>query len=96
MQNRIRQLRKQQGMTAKQLASVIGVSRSAIYLYETGGRSPCIDILVRMSDIFGVTIDYLVGMTDKNAPAGFGKGKLTDDRAAVLETMHRLFPDLPE
>ena len=96
MQNRIRQLRKQHGMTAKQLAATVCVSESAIYQYETGKRSPCIDILVRMCDVFGVTVDYLVGFKGKNTLAGSGKGDLTDDRAAVLEMMHRLFPDLPE
>lgn len=37
---RLRTLRKQKGITMKQLGAVVGVSESAISLYETGNRQP--------------------------------------------------------
>jgi transcriptional regulator with XRE-family HTH domain len=38
----------------------LNMSREAISNYETGRRSPDIDMLVKMSDYFGVSIDYLI------------------------------------
>ena len=93
MHNRIRQLRKQRGLSAKQLGAIIGVSESAIYQYETGKRQPCIDIIVKICDYFGITVDYLVNGKEWNDPAGSGKIDLSDKEAAFLEILNRLFPD---
>ena len=95
MHNRIRQLRKQHGITVKQLGSIIGVSESAIYQYETGKRQPCIDILVKICDCFGVTVDYLVNGKEWKPPADPSKGPATDEQAAFLEILNRLFPENP-
>lgn len=58
----LRQLRKSHRLTQEQLAEIIGVERSSVGKYE--GRSgviPSPDILLRIADYFGVSIDYLMG-----------------------------------
>lgn len=61
MVNNIRALRKNAGLTMKQLGAVMGVSESTISLYETGKNEPDISMLKRMSEYFGVSIDTLLG-----------------------------------
>lgn len=47
----------------KDLANAIGVSRQAITMWETGKRVPDADLLERLADFFGCSIDYLLGRT---------------------------------
>lgn len=57
----IRELRKEKGVTLKQLGEVIGVAESTMSLYETGKRTPDFETLLKISEYFGVTVDYLLG-----------------------------------
>ena len=56
----LRELRKQRGLTMKELGEKIGVSESTISLYETGRRSPSYEILLKIAEYFGVSVDYLL------------------------------------
>lgn len=60
----LRKLRKEKKMTMKQLGNAIGVAESTISLYETGKRQPDYDTLKKLSDLFQVPIDYLLGNMD--------------------------------
>ncbi len=44
---------------------MLGLSLSAHNRYEYGKREPTASVLIRMADLYGVTIDYLVGRTDE-------------------------------
>lgn len=68
MVNNIRSLRKSAGLTMKQFGSLMGVSESAISLYETGKNEPDIKMLIKMAEYFGVTIDTLVGCNSSGQP----------------------------
>ncbi len=57
---RMRELRKAKGMTMKALGEVLGVAESTISQYETGKREPDFEILLKASEYFGVTVDYLL------------------------------------
>ena len=56
----LREIRKRKGYSQLKVAMDMNISREAISLYETGKRSPDIDLLVRFSEYFGVSIDYLI------------------------------------
>lgn len=58
---RISDLRKERGLTQLDLAQKIGVTRSAISLYEIEKREPDTETLLKMADFFGVSTDYLLG-----------------------------------
>ena len=51
-------------MSQLQLAEALHVSASTIGMYEQGRRSPGLDVLIRMSRVFGVSMDYLITGTD--------------------------------
>lgn len=63
-QIRLRELRENKGLSARKLASLMGLSQSAIGQFERGTTLPALDTLVAMSNYFGVTTDYLLGVTD--------------------------------
>lgn len=57
---RIRCLRKQQGMTQEQLAIKLNISDRYLRKIEAGEKGPSIDILVKMSSLLGVSLDYII------------------------------------
>ena len=63
--SRIAHLREQRGWTQEQLSSLLGISRAALSHYEKSRREPDTETLSKVADIFGVTIDYLVGRTQQ-------------------------------
>ena len=62
---RIKELRLERGMTQDSLGQVIGVKSYSIYTYEKGRSAPSIEDLITLADFFNVSVDYLIGHTDK-------------------------------
>lgn len=58
---RLKYLRLQKGLTQEQLAEIIGISRSALSMYELDQREPDLGTLIKIADYFSVTTDYLLG-----------------------------------
>ncbi len=59
--SRLKELRKESGLSQQKLADMLGITKSSINMYERGEREPRMDGLEQMSDFFDVDIDYLVG-----------------------------------
>ena len=59
---KLRNLRKNSGITQADLAKQIGLSPSAIGMYEQGRREPDSETLVKLAKKFKVSVDYLVGV----------------------------------
>ena len=62
---RLLQLRKDSGLSQIALAKEIGISARVSQTYEYGKSEPGMSKLVRIADIFDVSMDYLSGRTDK-------------------------------
>lgn len=60
LKNRIIMLRKQRGLNQLQLAEILHISASTEGMYEQGRRTPSLDILIMMSQLFDVSLDYLI------------------------------------
>lgn len=58
---RLKDLRRQSGLSQEQLANRIGVSRQAISKWESGTGRPEIEKLVALADVFAVSVDALLG-----------------------------------
>ena len=92
----LKELRKTKGITQEQLADALNVERSSIGKYESPKKPvmPSSDVLMRMSDYFGVTIDYLLGRTDSPAPPDEKKDgddiKLSDIEFALYGEIREL------
>ncbi|MCD8197955.1 MAG: helix-turn-helix domain-containing protein [Lachnospiraceae bacterium] len=57
---KIQKLRKQQGLSQEALAEKVTVTRQTISKWELGQSTPDLDFIAQLSDIFGVTSDYLI------------------------------------
>lgn len=62
---RIRQIRKQRGMKAKEAARALNIPYSTYMSYEQGVRDPSISKVVQMCCLFNCTADYLYGRTER-------------------------------
>lgn len=62
---RLREIRMRAGIRQEDFAAGIGVSRSAIVFYEKGERTPDAVTLLRIADYLGVSLDYVVGRSDR-------------------------------
>ncbi|MBO5092385.1 MAG: helix-turn-helix transcriptional regulator [Clostridia bacterium] len=56
----LKQIRKKKGYSQLKVSLDLNISREAISFYENGKRSPDIDMLVKLSKYFNVSIDYLI------------------------------------
>lgn len=61
---RLKELREEQRLLQSQLASRLGVCKSAVSGWEVGRNQPNYDMLIQIAELFGVTSDYLIGRTD--------------------------------
>lgn len=61
---KLKDLRKQHGLSREELAKKLGLSYWAISKYEQGERFPEWDTLQKIADLFGVSVDYLLGRVD--------------------------------
>lgn len=64
--NRIKQLRKARGLRQADVARETCIDQKTLSNYETGRTNPDSYAIVQMADFFGVTADYLLGLSDYN------------------------------
>ena len=93
---RLKDLRSQKGATQKNVADYLGITQQAYANYEGGKREPDAEMLLKVSEYFDVSVDYLLGrkLKDTSAPlddkvlsfALFGRTDIDDD---VLEDVKR-------
>lgn len=62
--SRLLNLRKARGLTQDQTCEPLGVSRSQIANLEVGRGNPTIEFIVRASAFYGVSTDYILGLSD--------------------------------
>ncbi|MBW6409029.1 helix-turn-helix domain-containing protein [Clostridium weizhouense] len=63
--DRIKLLRNEQGMTQEQLGDYLNLSRSSVKGYENDGVEPSLSVLVKIADVFNVSLDYLLERTEE-------------------------------
>lgn len=86
---RVRDVRRERGMTQDQLAERIGVSRSAVAQWETGRAGQLTGNLSRISDVLGIGMEYLMHGADKRAAGQVGQG----DELALLRLYRECSPE---
>ena len=56
----LKKIREERNLNQLKVALDLNISREALSHYENGKRSPDVEMLLRLSDYFGVSIDYLI------------------------------------
>ena len=90
---RLKNLRLKYYWNQSQLAKRAGVSTSMICSYEKSERYPSLDVLIKLSDIFCCSTDYLLGLDNRQT---FEVSGLTDSQLLVLTNIVEEFKKLPK
>ncbi|EHB65230.1 helix-turn-helix domain protein [Paenibacillus lactis 154] len=69
MPNRIRELRKEQGLSGPKLAEMLSITPTYLYELEKEKKRLSADMASKIAGIFTVSVDYLLGVVDKNKEA---------------------------
>ena len=64
----IRNLRIDRGYTQKQVAAYLGISQNTYSQYEIGVLNYPVDAIVLLAKLYGVSTDYLLGLTNVKEP----------------------------
>ena len=64
----IRNLRIDGGYRQKEMAEYLNIKQNTYCQYETGVLNYPIEVLDKLADFYGVSVDYLIGRTDVRAP----------------------------
>ncbi|MBP3577064.1 MAG: helix-turn-helix transcriptional regulator [Lachnospiraceae bacterium] len=79
---KIARLRKENNYTQEQLAALLGVSRQSVSKYESGVTYPETDKLIRLSELFGCTVDYLLKDNAEEPDGYVGTAEQSDKKEA--------------
>ena len=78
------ELRRRRGLSQRTAAADLRISQALLSHYENGAREPGLDFLRRACGYYGVTADYLLGLSDRGGPGD--RGELSD----MLSELKRL------
>ena len=65
---RLEDLRTDHDLTIRQVADYLGCNRDVYTRYEKGVRQLAISIAIRLAELYQVSLDYLVGISDEKRP----------------------------
>ena len=82
---RIKQLRKEKGMTQTDLAMTLNVTKGTVSTWETNSRTPSFDTLNALSDLFERRLDYIMGRSDDATPTTQNADDLEDLALSQVE-----------
>ena len=93
MLEKLKQLRKEAGMSQKELAERIGVSQQSVNKYENHDVEPDIQTMIRIADCFFTSVDYLIGHSEERRFLPFSDtAELSDEEIVLLYKYRRLSP----
>lgn len=64
--DRLKELRKINNISQEKLGDYLGVTSNAVYSWENKKAQPTIETIIRIAEYFGVTTDYLLGITQED------------------------------
>ncbi len=83
--NRLSALRKSHKLTQIQIADMLGVTQQTVFAWEHGKAQPLMENAIKLSSIYNVSIDYLLGREDENK-----KQPTVDDDGLLAKTLSRV------
>ena len=81
---KLKTLRTTNRLSQRELADRVGVGKSQVSYYENGERFPSADVLIKISDVFRVTTDYLLDISREKI---INLSDLSNDEIAVVTTV---------
>lgn len=94
MVKNLKKLRKDNKVSQQKLADEIGVSQQSINKYENHNIEPDIDTLIKISNFFNTSVDYLIGNTEINRVIeNVYEYDLNDEEKNLIENYRKLLPE---
>ena len=87
----LKALRKEKGLTQTELAKRLGVNKSIICSYENQERLPSLNMLVKLSHIFNVSMEYLIG---ENKNKTVDVSQLTPEQISIVASVIEQFRNI--
>lgn len=87
--NRIRELREEKKITQLRLSMELEVSQETVSAYEVEKYHPSVKTLIKLRDIFGESIDYILGLSDTRYES-VQMSRLKEEELAVIHMYRRL------
>ena len=85
---RIKELRENKKESQQKLAMLLNVSQTMISRYELEQAYPDVEMLIKLAQHFGVSVDYLIGVSESKLP--YTKSNLSDQEQQMLFLFKRL------
>src|SRR4051794_10689514 len=85
---RLKELRQRHGYTHQTLAGALGLSAKQVWRYEAGQSDPTSEVVTKMANLFGVTADYLLGLSN-NAIPEVSENNLSLREQTIILTLRR-------
>lgn len=86
----LKNLRIEKGLNQTELAEKLFINKSMISAYEKGTRMPSLDVLMQLTFIFNVSIDYLLGVQRdevEDKQKSIGISGLNDNQIKIIENL---------
>ena len=90
--DRLLALRKDRRITQRKLAVDLGIDQASISSYESGKYYPTVEVLIKIANYFGVSTDYLLGLSDTKTAAETaqdGQSAYVTSLLSSLSAQHR-------
>lgn len=94
--DRLKELRNERRLLQKDIARVLQCSTTVYCRYENGSRETPKDVMLKLADFYGVSVDYLMGRdetTQQKSPAHMGEAELDE---ALIKALVSLSPQEAE
>ena len=88
--NRIKELRESKGMTQIRLSIELSVTQETVSAYENDKHFPSIQSLIKMSEIFNASCDYILGLSDVRSV--YHGGSFNEDELSLIADFRSLSP----
>ena len=85
---RIKELRENKKENQQKLAMLLNVSQTMISRYELEQAYPDVEMLIKLAEHFGVSVDYLIGVSESKLP--YTKSNLSEQEQQMLFLFKRL------
>lgn len=86
--NRLRDIRRDLGLSQESLADALGIGNRQIWRYENGETQPSGDMVAQIARVLGTSSDYLLGLVDDPSPRTL-PGELSQRERAALSAWRR-------
>lgn len=87
MSNRIKELREDRNLRQIDVAEQTGIDQRTLSNYETGKTNPDSYAIINLAKFYGVSCDYLLGLTDQNI---MGMKDISDELKKISERLDSL------